>query len=245
MSIHKETICVQSGTYHDAATGGVNTPIFTSSSFEYMGREDCLYPRYFNTPNQDTVIRKMWDLEGAEDGVLFSSGMAAISTTVLALAGAGDHIVLLDALSCYLLERSLKTLSLRVERQTENASRIAEFLAGQKAVQKVHYPGLPGFKGHEIARSQMTGFGAMLSFEVDEDQIKIKEFMHRLQIIRPANSLGGVHTTISASAETTHKKFSAEERKRIGITDALLRLSVGIEHVNDLIADLSQALEKE
>jgi cystathionine beta-lyase len=96
--MRKETVCVQSGTYHDAETRGVNTPIFTSSSFEYLGREDCPYPRYFNTPNQDAVVRKLCALEGAEDGVLFSSGMAAISTVLLTFVGTGDHVVMLDAL---------------------------------------------------------------------------------------------------------------------------------------------------
>jgi cystathionine beta-lyase len=379
MSTHKETICVQSGTYHDAATRGVNTPIFTSSSFEYLDREDFPYPRYFNTPNQRAVVRKVCELEGAEDGVLFSSGNAAMSTTVLTFAGAGDHVVMLDALyggthafatdtfdrlgirysfvatdadavaqavtpatrviliesptnpllgiidirrvaefakargittimdntfatpvnqtplalgidvvfhsgtkylgghgdlccgiavtsrdragriramarhlggslnaiTCYLLERSLKTLALRVGRQTENAAQIAEFLAGHTAVRKVNYPGLPGSKGYEIAKSQMTGFGAMLSFELDETRVRPAQFLRRLKLIRPAVSLGSVETVICAPSETSHAKISASERRRIGITDALLRLSVGIEHADDLQADLEQALRGE
>ena len=96
--MHKETICVQSGTYHDTITRGVNTPIFTSSSFEYLDRAGVPYPRHFNTPNQQAVVKKLCSLEEAEDGVLFSSGMAAISSTVLAFAGADDHIVMLDEL---------------------------------------------------------------------------------------------------------------------------------------------------
>ena len=79
----KETRCVHTGTYHDGATRGVGTPIFTSSSYEYLGREETMYPRYFNTPNQAAVMQKLCALEGGEDGVLFSSGMAAITTTVL------------------------------------------------------------------------------------------------------------------------------------------------------------------
>ena len=94
----KETLCIHSGTYHDGATRGVNTPIFTSSAYEYLDREETVYPRYFNTPNQTAVVEKLCALEGGEDGVLFSSGMAAITTTVLAFAGAGDHVVMLDAL---------------------------------------------------------------------------------------------------------------------------------------------------
>ena len=374
--MHQETACVQSGTYRDAVTRGVNTPIFTSSSFEYVGQDDVLYPRYFNTPNQKAVVSKLCHLEEAEDGVLFSSGMAAMSTTVLAFAGAGDHVVMLDelyggthafatdlfdrlgitysfaatdadavaqavtpatkliviesptnpllgvidiahvarigkergivtvidntfatpvnqrplclgidvvvhsgtkylgghsdlccgvavasrqrterirnaakhlggslnAISCSLLERSLKTLAIRVERQTQNASRVAAYLATHDAISKVNYPGLSQCRGHQIARTQMTGFGAMLSFELDDTHITPASFLQRLKLVRPAVSLGGVETLISSPAETSHAKVSKEERRRIGITDALLRLSVGIEHVDDLLADLSQAL---
>ena len=85
--MHRETVCVQSGTYHDAATRGVNTPIFTSSSFEYLGRDEIPYPRHFNTPNQEAVVAKLCRLEEAEDGVLFSSGMAAIAALSSHLPG--------------------------------------------------------------------------------------------------------------------------------------------------------------
>ena len=374
--MHQETICVQSGTYHDAVTRGVNTPIFTSSSFEYLERDDIPYPRYFNTPNQEAVVCKLCKLEAAEAGVLFSSGMAAMSTTILAFAGAGDHVVMLDelyggthafatdmfdrlgirysfaatsadavaqavtqatkvivvesptnpllgivdikrvaqvgkergivtvidntfatpvnqrplclgidvvvhsgtkylgghsdlccgvavtsselaarirnaarhlggslnAITCYLLERSLKTLAIRVERQTHNASRIAAYLAAHDAIRKVNYPGLPESNTHAIARTQMTGFGAMLSFELDDKRIVPASFLRGLRLIRPAVSLGGVETLICSPAATSHAKLSREERHRIGIADALLRLSVGIENVDDLLEDISQAL---
>ena len=94
----KETQCVHSGTYHDEMERGINSPIFTSTSFEYLDRQGTPYPRYFNTPNQKAVISKLCALEGAEAGVLFSSGMAAISTSILAFASAGDHVVLMDEL---------------------------------------------------------------------------------------------------------------------------------------------------
>lgn len=375
--MRKETQCVHSGTYRDKRTGGIGTPIFTSSSFEYMDRDENLYPRYFNTPNQSAVVRKLCDLESAEDGVLFSSGMAAISTTLLAFAGAGDHVVMLDALyggthafatetfdrvgiqytftatdaeavsqaatpatrviviesptnpllevidirkvaafakargivtvidntfaspinqtpldlgidvvvhsgtkylgghsdlccgvaltsrenagrirslaqhlggslnaiTCHLLERSLKTLALRVEHQTENAARLAAYLDGHAAVRRVNYPGLRNFSGHEIAASQMTGFGAMLSFELDTERVQPAAFLNRLKLIRPAVSLGGVETIICAPTETSHARMSAEERARIGVTPALLRLSSGIEHPEDLLEDLANALD--
>jgi len=373
--MRKETSCVQSGSYHDRETGGVNTPIFTSSAFEYLGRET-VYPRYFNTPNQTAVEQKMCALEGAGGAVLFSSGMAAISTTLLTLMKPGDHVVMLDAVyggthalvadnferlglaytfvptrvdaveqaltprtrvvfiesptnpllevidvlgvaelakrrgavsiidntfatpinqnpislgidvvvhsgtkylgghsdiccgivlasldrsreirrmachlggsvnaaTCYLIERSLKTLALRVERQSQNAGRIAAYLERHRKVRRVNYPGLESFAGREIAMRQMKTFGGMLSFELDDGEAS-ERFLRRLRLIRPAVSLGGVETIISSPKATSHAKISPEDRRRIGITDGLLRLSVGIEHVDDLIEDLEQALQ--
>lgn len=372
------TQCVHSGGYFDAATGGINTPIFTSSAYDYINREEPPYPRYFNTVNQDVVVKKICTLETAENGVLFSSGMAAMSTAILAFAGAGEHVILmdelyggthafateafaplgiahtfaetsvdaiaaaitdhtrviviesptnplltvidirkvaelarargittiidntfaspinqnpiqlgidivvhsgtkylgghsdlccgvavtshtqtekilhmarylggsLDATACYLLERSIKTLALRVRQQTANAGRLAEYLAANPKVGKVFYPGLKAAPGHAIAKTQMTGFGAMLSFELDAAQVHTDTLLHQLALIRPAVSLGGVETTICAPAVTSHAKMAPEERQRIGVTDALLRLSVGIEDVDDLIQDLEQALKK-
>jgi cystathionine beta-lyase/cystathionine gamma-synthase len=374
--MRKQTQCVHEGRYRDPFTRGTNTPIFTSSAYEYLDREEVLYPRYFNTPNQDAVVTKLCALEGAESGILFSSGMAAVSTAVLALAGSGDHVVMLDelyggthafatdtfhhfgirfsfaatdadsvaraalpetkviiiesptnpllsvldirkiadfarrrgivtvidntfatpvnqtpialgidvvvhsgtkylgghsdlccgvalassgltqriramgrslggslnALTCYLLERSLKTLAIRVERQTSNAAIIARFLSAHGAVRRVNYPGLPDFPGHSIAKSQMSGFGGMLSFELDGDGSAVSAFLKRLKIITPAVSLGGVETLICSPSQTSHAKISAEERRRIGISDSLLRLSVGIENVDDLTEDLEKAL---
>ncbi|HNY64203.1 MAG TPA: PLP-dependent aspartate aminotransferase family protein [Deltaproteobacteria bacterium] len=373
----KETACVHSGTYRDREVRGINTPIFTSSACEYLDREGTPYPRYFNTPNQEAVVRKLCALEGAEAGVLFSSGMAAMSTSILAFAGAGDHVVLMDELyggthafatgdfgkmgigcsfaptnadavceaatdrtkviviesptnpllgvvdiarvarfarergittvidntfaspmnqnplafgidvvvhsatkylgghsdlccgvaltskekaqpitalarhlggsldtfACYLLERSIKTLALRVERQSANAMAIASFLQSHPAVRRVNYPGLPDFPGHEIARAQMKDFRGMLSFYLDENRVDPARFVRGLDLIVPAVSLGGVDTTICSPAVTSHATISREERERLGITDSLFRLSVGIEHMDDLIADLEQELK--
>ena len=372
----KETQCVHTGTLADSATGGLNTPIQPSSAYEYRHREQVPYPRYFNTPNQIAVVKKLCALEKAEDGLIFSSGMAAISTAIFAFANAGDHVVLMDELyggthalasdqfrkrgleftfvgtdadaviqaatenttviviesptnpllsiidirkvtgfarqkqivtlfdntfaspihqnpitlgidvvmhsgtkyigghsditcgaivassqhtqiirnlaqalggslnaqTCYLIERSLKTLALRVERQTENAAQIAAFLAGHPAVERVNYPGLKSFTGHELAKSQMSGFGGMLSFELKA--INPESFLDHLTLVRPAISLGGVETTICSPALTSHIKISAAERARIGILDSLLRLSVGIEHITDLMEDFEQALSR-
>ncbi len=375
----KETQCVHSGAIKDEVYGGVNSPVFTSTAFNYLDREHARYPRYFNTPNQDAVVAKVCALEGAEDGVLFSSGMAAISSSILAFAKSGDHVVMMDELyggthafatnefsglgitctfaatdadavckairadtrlvviesptnpllsvidirkiaasarkrgvltiidntfatpvyqnplalgidivvhsgtkylgghsdiccgiavttkeiaarirktalslggslnaqTCALLERSMLTLALRVERQTANAGTIARYLEKRDTVRTVNYPGLARSAFHALAKSQMTGFGAMLSFELDDAKVDPERFIRALRIIKPAVSLGGVETTICAPAVTSHAKMSSSERKRIGISDSLLRLSVGIENADDLVEDIKQALNGE
>ena len=375
--MRQETQCVHQGGLPDAATGGINSPIYPSTAAEYLDRDQVPYQRYFNTPNQAAVVRKVAALEGADDGVLFGSGMAAISTTLLTLLRAGDHAVFqeelyggthalvadlfqrlgigfnfvamtpeaiadaltpqtkviflesptnpllhimdlrrvadvarthgvttvidntfatpinqnpialgmdvvvhsgtkylgghsdiqcgiavtnsalagqirhqacqlggsLNAATCHLLERSLKTLHLRVERQTNNAGQLAEFLARHPAVARVYYPGLPTHPGHEIARAQMRGFGAMLAFDLKTGDLSADTVQRRLRLIRPAASLGGVETTICAPVQTSHAKMSPTDRNRLGITDTLLRVSVGIEHLEDLVADFTQALD--
>ena len=148
----------------------------------------------------------------------------------------------LNADSCYLLERSMQTLALRVDKQNRNAMAVAGFLQEHGRVARVYYPGIESHDGHEIAARQMKGFGGMLSFELDETRLSPERFVRSLELITPAISLGGVETTICAPAETSHAKLSARERADMGITDSLFRLSVGIEDVQDLIADLGQAL---
>jgi cystathionine beta-lyase len=372
----ENTRCVHEGTRKDPGTRGLNTPIYPSSAYEYLEAAENVYPRYYNTPNQKAVVAKLCALEGAEDGLLFSSGMAAVSSVMLAFLSSGDHAVIqrdiyggthhfitadferlriehtfvpnrtadiaaavrpntrliyiespsnpllmitdiaaaaaigrargivtaidntfaspinqnplalgldlavhsgtkylgghsdlccgavlgngrclkrvretavnfggsLNALTCYLLERSLKTLALRVERQNANAGAIAEFLSHHPAVARVNYPGLERHPGYAVARRQMRGFGGMLSFEIDEARLTAGEFLRRLRLITPALSLGGVETIICAPAATSHVKLSAAERKALGISNGLLRLSVGIEDSEDLLADLTQAL---
>src|SRR5690606_24353362 len=145
----------------------------------------------------------------------------------------------LDAHTCWMVERSLKTLVLRVRQQNANAMAIAEFLANDSRVARVYYPGLSNHPGHDIAREQMPGgFGGMLSFEVKKDA---HQFMDKLRLIKRAISLGGVESTITSPAKTSHVKMTAEERARIGVGDSLIRLSVGIEDPADLIADIQQA----
>lgn len=373
--MHPDTKCVHAGGFPDSQKKGVNTPIFTSSAYEYLGTDERLYQRYFNTPNQEAAANKISELEGAEEGIVFSSGMAAISTVLLTFLSRGDHAVVqdevyggshafieeqfdrfgisctfaptdataiedacrentrviffesptnpllnvidlreiaeigkrkrvitiidntfatpinqnpyrlgidivvhsgtkylgghsdlycgaaltrrdlagpirktatqlggsLNAQSCYLLERSLKTLALRIERQTRNALGIAKFLEDHPSVSKVYYPGLESHPMHGIAAGQMSGYGAMLSFEL-EDMIA-QAFMQRLKLIKATLSLGAVESTICDPATTSHQKVSNEVRKRLGISDSLLRLSVGIENESDLIDDIVQAIE--
>ncbi len=374
--MQKDTQCVHSGTRKDPNTRGLNTPIYTSSSFEYLDTPENVYPRYFNTPNQKSVVRKLCELENAEEGLLFSSGMAAISTVMLTFVSSGDHVVLqkdiyggthhfvtaefdrfgiqytfvsndteeiekalqkntkiifietpsnplllitdiaatariakannalsvidntfatpinqnpldlgidivahsgtkylgghsdlccgavlarkelagkiwsaaanfggsLNAITCYLLERSLKTLSVRIEKHNQNARIIAEYLQNDSRIPKVYYPGLESHPGHAMAKKQMQGFGGMLAFELGDAAPNPDRFLKNLKLITPALSLGGVETIICSPAKTSHEKITAPERAELGITDNLLRLSVGVENASDIIADIDQAL---
>jgi cystathionine beta-lyase len=137
------------------------------------------------------------------------------------------------------LERSLKTLAIRVEQINKNAMRIAEFLNGHPGVKNVYYPGLPEHPGHRVAKKQMCGFGGMVSFELaNQDGVS---FQKKLRLIRPSVSLGSVESIICSPSLTSHARLSKEERMQAGISDGLLRLSVGIEEAGDLISDLEQA----
>lgn len=373
------TKCVHSGNILDPKTHGLVSPIYPSASFEYIDVEENQYPRYYNTPNQKGVSEKLRDLENGEFCLLFSSGLAAIMTSLFSVLTPGDHAIFqndlyggtqsavkkelnkfgikftfvdavepenieeairdntkiifvespsnplirivdikavseigiknnittiidntfaspinqnpfelgidvvvhsgtkylgghsdlhcgavitnnelgkniseaaqnyggsINALTCYLLERSLKTLSVRVKQQNENAMLIAEFLDDHKKVKRVNYPGLPGHPGYSIAQSQMRGgFGGMLSFDLGTNLNEVNKFVKDLKVITPAMSLGGVETIVSSPAQTSHAKLTPEERAELGIGDGLLRMSVGIEDVNDLIEDLRNTLE--
>ena len=142
----------------------------------------------------------------------------------------------------WLLERSIKTMGLRVKAQNKNAKKIAKYLEKHEDVERVYYPGLKSHPDHELAKSQMRGFGGMLSFELKEG-INASLFQKQLKMIKPSMSLAGVESTILLPTLTSHALLSAEERKAEGIKDNLMRFSVGIEEKEDLIADLEQALE--
>ncbi len=371
----KATASVHAGNVRERNQGGINTPILTSSAFEYLDDTEVRYPRYFNTFNQQVVARKLCVLEGAEDGLVTSSGMAAISSLMLALLHPGEHAVLLEgmyggthalivnefrrlgihyslsggaldeisaairpetrlvfvesptnpllglvdlagvaelaaahgivtavdgtfatpilqnpiglgidlvvhsgtkylgghsdlccgavvggaglidrirkyavmhggslnALDCYLLERSMKTLELRVRRQSANAGRIARALDEAAAVRRVYWPGLPSHPGHELAARQMEDFGAMLSFELAAEFDPVA-YQRGLRLVHPAVSLGGLETTICQPVATSHEKMAPEERARLGIGPQLLRLSVGIEDADEVVEDLLAGL---
>ena len=369
------TRCVHGGTMKDHLKKGINSPIYTSTSFEFIDQEDTVYPRYLNTPNEKAVADKIALLEESESALVFSSGMAAISTVLFTFLSQGDHAVFqkglyggtshflerelnrfgidysvaksqsaadiaaavnertrvvyietpsnpllnitdldavatvarergiltvidntfaspanqqpikhgidivvhsatkymgghsdllagavatnrdlvgqihetglnfgggLNAQDLYLLERSLKTLHVRVKYINHNAQKLAEFLLEHPRVNQVNYPGLPDFPGFEIARKQMSGFGGMLSFEVSgQEGIS---FQKKLKLIKPSMSLGGLETICSSPAHTSHRHLGPEGRKAEGISEELIRLSVGIEDLSDLIEDLDQAL---
>jgi cystathionine beta-lyase/cystathionine gamma-synthase len=371
----KLTQSVHAGSVGDPLYKGMVTPVYPSSAYDYEDVPSTLYPRYFNTPNQRAVAEKLAALEHAEEGMMFSSGMAAILTALFANLKNGDHAIFqsdlyggthhaivnefprfglsysfvdgsnpdafanaitahtrviyietpsnptlkitdlaavssiakkhgiitiidntfaspinqnpidlgidivahsgtkyigghsdiscgavlaskvlmkkiydsaihfggsLDANTCWLVERSLKTIALRVRQQNENALKIAQHLSQDKRIEKVYYPGLVNHPGHEIARAQMPGgFGGMLSFEVKSNA---DAFMAKLELIRRAISLGGVESTVTSPAKTSHSKMTAADRKAIGVADNLVRFSVGIEDATDLIADIDQAL---
>ncbi|PLX90430.1 MAG: cystathionine gamma-synthase [Desulfuromonas sp.] len=141
----------------------------------------------------------------------------------------------------WLLIRSLKTLPLRMQRHCQSAGRIAEWLESHPAVAKVFYPGLPSHPGHELTRRQCRGFGGMLSFRVTSPE-HARQVLQRLQLISFAESLGGVESLMTLPAVQTHADIPKQDRERLGICERLLRLSVGIETVDDIIADLDQAL---
>lgn len=371
----KLTKSVHAGSHGDSVFGGTVTPVFPSSAYDYEDTSPSLYPRYFNTPNNRAVIEKLAALENAEDGLVFSSGMAAIMTSLFAMVKRGDHIICqndlyggthhaiqtefprygieftlvdgsrienfkkairketkvifietpsnptlkitdiagvaalakehglisiidntfaspvnqnpvelgidivthsgtkyigghsdlccgaalgskdlisliwgsaihfggsLDAHTCWLVERSLKTIVLRVRQQNQNALQIARYLKTDQRIGAVYYPGLEDHPGHEIAARQMTGgFGGMLSFEVKNDP---DGFLRKLKLIKRAISLGGVESTITSPARTSHVRMAPAERKSLGVTDNLLRFSTGIEEADDLIGDIKQAL---
>jgi cystathionine beta-lyase/cystathionine gamma-synthase len=147
-----------------------------------------------------------------------------------------------DPFACWLLERGLKTLELRVLRQNENALKVAQWADKRTGVAKVHYPGLSSHPDHKVAKKTMRGFGGMLAIELSGGGKAADKFLRKLRLFKHAASLGGVDTLVSEPRYSSHSHMTSEERAAIGIPDGFLRFSMGIENSDDLIADLEQAL---
>ena len=147
---------------------------------------------------------------------------------------------ILSPFDSWLVLRGIKTLPVRMEAHNTNGIAIANYLGAKKQVKRIYYPGRPEHPGHDLARKQMSGFGGMIAFELDGLE-QARSFLGRVKLCSLAESLGGVETLISHPATMTHASVPAEERARLGITDGLVRISVGIEDVEDLIADLENA----
>ncbi|HVF39011.1 MAG TPA: aminotransferase class I/II-fold pyridoxal phosphate-dependent enzyme [Gemmatimonadaceae bacterium] len=148
-----------------------------------------------------------------------------------------------DPFACWLLERGLKTLEVRVTRSNENAMRVAEWCATRAEIAKVHYAGLPGHPDHAIAKKHLDGYGGLLAIELAGGGQAADGFMRKLRLITHASSLGGVDTLVVEPRYSSHAHMTSEQRAAIGIPDGILRLSIGIEDADDIIADIEQALQ--
>lgn len=147
---------------------------------------------------------------------------------------------ILSPFDSWLVLRGIKTLPVRMEAHNANGMKMARYLAGRREVKRIYYPGLPDHPGHALAKKQMSGFGAMIAFDLGS-LAKAKRFLGRVRLCSLAESLGGVETLISHPATMTHASVPAEQRRKLGITDGLVRISVGIEDLEDLIEDVAQA----
>jgi cystathionine beta-lyase len=381
MSKHNKgqnTICTHTGAVDDSVFRGAISPIYLSTSYDFLDQEKKRYPRYFNTPNQEYLSKKIAALEDTDAGMLFSSGLAAVSSVMLTFLKSGDHAVIqndiyggtrnfieshfksygiqysftkdltikafedciqnntkfiyvetpsnpllklvdlfavaklakthniisaidntfatpiiqkphtlgidiiihsatkyfgghsdisagaiastqnnidkvwdlakdfggnLSDFTVWMLERSMKTLAIRVKAQQKNAKKIARFLEKHSAIDRVYYPGLKSHGDYQLAKTQMKGFGAMLSFELSKEYDTVL-FLKSLQLIKPSMSLAGVESTMILPAIASHALLSESDRLEQGITDQLIRFSVGIESKKDLIHDIEQAMDQ-
>jgi len=167
------------------------------------------------------------------------------TVTQIRLVGVKDMTgSVLSPQDAFLMIRGMKTLELRMERHCSNAYEIARFLDNHPMIEKVYYPGLESHEGHEIAKEQMNGFGGIMAFEVKGGIEAGKKLLNSLELCTLAVSLGDTETLIQHPASMTHSPYTREERLASGITDGLVRISVGLEGVNDIIDDLKQGLEK-
>jgi cystathionine gamma-synthase len=210
----------------------------------------CIVDNTFMTPflqrpielGADIVLHSATKYLGGHNDViagLVVTRTAELSERIAFIQNASGGI--LGPFDSWLLIRGMKTLAIRMERAETNAKELAAWLTGQSGIACVHYPGLPTHPGHAVHQEQANGFGAMLSFRVGS-AARAEKIINRMRTIIFAESLGGVESLITYPARQTHADIPPEIRARIGVTDDLLRLSVGIEHIDDLRVDLDQAL---
>jgi cystathionine gamma-lyase len=210
-----------------------------------FGVDNTFMSPYFQNPlalGADVVAHSTTKyLNGHSDGVggalVLDDDALAEELEFLQTVGVGDVLAPFDS---YLLLRGTKTLPMRMERHEENAMAIAEYLDEHELVDAVHYPGLQSHPQHELATEQMSGYGGVLSFELAGGIEDAKRFLEALEEFTLAVSLGGVESLVELPAGMTHEPLPAEEREALGITDTLVRASVGVEHVEGLLADLDR-----
>lgn len=192
----------------------------------------------------DIVVHSATKYLGGHSDVV--SGLVVVKTPELAEKTAfiqNSTGGVLPPFDSFLLIRGIKTLGVRMDRHVSNAEKTVEFLLAEKAVKKVYYPGIKGSEGYDINHSQAKNGGVMISFELYENY-DIKVFFESLELIMLAESLGGVESLVCHPATMTHASIPEDIRKKVGITDGLIRLSVGIENIDDILADLKQAIDK-
>ncbi|HIJ74359.1 MAG TPA: aminotransferase class I/II-fold pyridoxal phosphate-dependent enzyme, partial [Candidatus Hydrogenedentes bacterium] len=192
----------------------------------------------------DLVLHSCTKYLGGHNDILAGAvlGRKELIDEVRALHKATGGVI--DPHCCYLLLRGLKTFPLRVAVQNETATKVARFLEGHAQVKRVYYPGLESHPHHEIAKAQMKGFGGVVTFDIKGTLSSAKRFLDNLKLCFIAPSLGGVETLITHPALVSYYDCTRKERYALGITDTLIRLAVGVEEANDIIADLDQALKK-
>lgn len=192
----------------------------------------------------DIVVHSATKYLGGHSDVV--SGLAVVTSKELAEKIAfiqNSTGGVLGPFDSFLLIRGIKTLAVRMDRHVYNAEKAAEYLSSHKAVKKVYYPGLKDSQGYEINKKQAKNGGAMISFELNENY-DIEKFFESLELVSLAESLGGVESLVCHPSKMTHASIPADIRKKVGITDGLIRLSVGIEQIDDILADISQAIDK-
>lgn len=192
----------------------------------------------------DIVVHSATKYLGGHSDVV--SGLAVVSTKELAEKIAfiqNSTGGVLGPFDSFLLIRGIKTLAVRMDRHVSNAEKVADFLTAHKAVKNVYYPGLESSQGYDINRRQAKNGGAMISFELNEGY-DINTFFESLELVSLAESLGGVESLVCHPATMTHASIPADIRKKVGITDGLIRLSVGIENIEDILEDITQAIAK-